>query len=258
MSSFGRLLAGPVIDQPREPFYNRKASRRDLLNAPDARLGQTRVTTRERRLNSVLKNPGRSTDAQQVFLTLGLRFDEMDLPPFDLEGGDRRLDIVALLSWGQGGAQFRAEVDWRNGVQVSVPASQVEVSALYEDVDINTFLGCTVSAGYCWGASGNRVLPTRTFPKLDLEAGAVAIVPVPPFANAFTVYQVGGDVTATLLGGPDVTDRVFGTIDPTILGSAAILGGEGVKLPGGCRFIALTNPDVALDAEPTIMFTLNL
>lgn len=253
MPSFGRLLAPVPRPQP-EPFDHR-LTRRSLLDASDAQLGQSSRVIRDRgqKIWSVLKNDGRAAESREILLSLGLEFDTLDIP----EGvADRRLDILALIHWGQGGTQFRAEVDWRNGVQISVPAANVQVDAQFlEPADPGTFRSATVKAGYTWGCSTNRSFPTRTFPKVLIADGGAAIFPVPPFAFSFFVFLDDTGGTATTLGGPALTDRAFDSYSTAELDAARDT--EGLRLPGAARFLAVIAPPEQ-DASATVMFALNL
>lgn len=251
MPTFGRTLA-PVPRPEPEPFDHR-LTRRSLLDATDAQLGQGQRVIRDRgqKIWSILKNDGRAAESREILLSLGLEFDALDIP----EGvDDRRLDILALVRWGQGGVQFRAELDWRNGVQISVPAANVQVDAQFlEPAEPGTFRAAHLKAGYTWGCSANRSFPTRTFPTVTIPALGAAIFPVPPFAFSFFVFLSDPAATAIELGGPALTDRIFDIIDAAALDAARDT--EGIRLAGACRFIAIVATE---ELDATLMFALNL
>lgn len=199
-----------------------------------------------------------------LLISLGADFNPTDALP---AGTDRRINAIARLLWGQGGANFTAEVDWRTGTQLVVPASFVEIAAVIEEAaDPDVYLNLRVDAGIAPGAATHRAYPTRTFPQVVIPPGGEAIFPVPPFAYSFIPYAdftpVGitpGSVLTQTLGGPLATDQVYSTFVGDDW-SLIQIAGEGYKLPGACRFIRIFNGnlDPGDDLPVTAMFALQL
>jgi hypothetical protein len=108
--------------------------------------------------------------------------------PAGSSGLSRSFSIVGILEWGVGGATQRAEFDFQNGVQLSVPAQAIKVSCKLEGIlSDSTPPKLGASAVISTGSPARTRQPTRTITLQPLGSGDPldAIIPIPAFARAF-------------------------------------------------------------------------
>lgn len=113
--------------------------------------------------------------------TLSLSYNEAALADATVQ-----FDIKAEVTIGAGGTTHRAVLDWRDGVQFSVPMNALDVIASYSrlyNVSSDLDLRLNVTLGH-FGRSGNT--PTYTQP-FSVDAGANDFVTIPQFASRLLV-----------------------------------------------------------------------
>lgn len=191
---------------------------------------------------------GDSRNTHVATIDLGYKFQEVSAP------SSHRWDGLARLRWGIGGTQLEAVLDWKQGIQISVPAACLSVSAFNENVDIDSqYAAVELRAIVGWGNRAARSYPTRSFRFVQLANGATSpVLPVPNFAYS---VQLAAPTLAVYVAGVLLTlfaDRA-GTIPVQIVSGVdlrAALAGEGIKLHGLARFWTLTNGAAIADFEP--------
>jgi len=218
-----------------------------MLDVKDTQLGRNQRISRTDAPKSVLFAKGRS---QQALIATVHTQVIVPLDAYAGAPGDRRAPIVGLLKWGQGAANFTAEIDIRNGTSFSVVAADVSLDMVFEkaDTDPDTrALSADVAAAVVWGTRPGRSRPTRTLGRVTIATGTSHTFPVPAFAYAVAFYMptaaqyaAAATSTITLHEGPDVTD------DPELVVTMGELGTtpltlDGLLLSGNTRFVTFTN-----------------
>lgn len=166
------------------------------------------------------------------------------------DAGDRRAPIVGLLSWGQGGASFSAEVDLLNGTCFSLVAADVTMNCRFEakDTDADTrALFALVGAAVVWGDRPARARPTRTLGRVTLATATAHTFAVPAFAYSVGFYMptsaqylAAATSTITLHEGPDPTDDPELVVTMGELGTSQLTQ-EALLLAGNSRFVTFSN-----------------
>ena len=217
---------------------------------PERNLGGSEAILRERagRPTAIIRASGSSLYSHTVTVNLGLG----DLIFPDGVTG-RRANILALVEWGQGGGSFRAEVDVKEGSALTVVATFLNISAMFdpddpaETPDVRPE-SAVVTAALIWGSRPGGPIPTRTQRRAIPSAGS-AIVPIPNFARSLGVSVGDSGVMAgttpgldlTFLGGPAATDLAL----LSLAGASGILQesvtGLGICFPEGARFLEVSN-----------------
>src|SRR5947207_7259075 len=176
----------------------------------------------------LIRSPGTSQGARMVTVHAGVTFAEQDIPA----NGQRTLGLVGTLEWGQGGATFRAEFDFKSGAALTVVASFVDLRVAYEppigDPD-GRFLRCLVSGALVWGTRPGRGLTTRSLRAVIPDGGARTFA-VPNFAFAvqfltpatawFTAPLAASSIT--FHGGPTPADDPSLVVAPADVGLSAL------------------------------------
>jgi hypothetical protein len=218
---------------------------RHVHEQPDVAMGRTLELTLGKGVE-LIRSPGRSQGARVVTVHAGVTFNEQDIPT----AGQRTLGLVGTLGWGQGGASFQAEFDFKSGVALTLVASFVDLRVAYEpaigDPD-GRFRKCLVSAALVWGTRPGRGLTTRTLRAVVPDGGAHTFaVPNWAFAVQFLTpatawYSAPLAASAiTFHGGPTPADDPSLVVAPADVGLAALTF-DGVKLAESVRFVTVTN-----------------
>ena len=194
----------------------------------------------------LIRAPGTSQGARVVTVHAGVTFNEQDMPA----DGERTLGLIGTLEWGQGGANFRAEFDFKSGTALTVVASFVDVRVQYEAAigePDGRFRKCLVSAALVWGTRPGRGLATRTL-RAIIPDGDSHTFAVPDWAFAvqfFTPVTAWfaaplGTSSITFHGGPTPADDPSLVVAPADVGISSLLF-DGVKLAETVRFVTVTN-----------------
>lgn len=152
----------------------------------------------------ILRTTVQSDSGFGSFVSLALGIDiEDDSAALDA-------DISGILRYGTGGASRVVEFDWLEGLQLSVPASALDLSAQIESLDVNAFTA-TLSAfvvPYNSARPASEVQPVRrTIVVSSLAAGATSTpVKVPSMASTFQIVPISNvdPFDLTVLGSFDV------------------------------------------------------
>ncbi len=222
---------------------------------PDRNQGGAETVELGKAPTLLLRASGSSDYSWTVTVDVGVsdeRFSDADSPR---SGG-----VVAVLEWGHGAATFRAEVDARQGTQVTIVATSLKVFALIEadSEDPGALQSAQVNAALIWGARPARSYVTRSHrivvPAADDGRDGTAVALAPPFAESLTVCSSDPDVMSgddatldvALLAGPDAADVALLTFSNAsgVLERAATE--NGIRLPGEARAVLLSNSS---DAE---------
>jgi hypothetical protein len=221
-----------------------------ITGLPDNNQGQGQTVTSNGVPVPLIRAHGSSVFSYTVTVQLGigdLVFPDGPPPP-----ADRRGHILALLRWGQGGASFSAEVDWKVGTQVTLVATSLEVAARFdpEDGPQDALIErAIVNAALVWGSRPGELTVTRS-QRRTFGAGASLILPIPNFASSLVLASsvagvIDGSVpglTVNFLGGPLATDRNY--LSVTGASGAflqALSSSGGIAIPGGARFLEIIN-----------------
>ncbi len=167
----------------------------------------------------VLETPKQSSDeAEAITVTLGYSCDDQ-LPA----GQQEPVLVVARITWGVGGAQFVADVDWDQGKTFTLFASSIRIEAIYT-VAV-PFLGnpptLELSAAVAYGTRGfsaNALKLTKNFG--NVFAATTAVTEIPRWATAVTVLtsvaaaQVNFQKTITAFGSAILPSVLVGASNP--------------------------------------------
>jgi len=150
-------------------------------------------------------------------------------------GADAQPQLVLVVSWGQGGATHRAEIDIGNGVVVSFWASAIQLA--YRDDDpapgpgqVKNPIRIAGSLSYLQQVGRPARLTRRV---LALAPAGLIVLPVPAFASDLLIETsvAGGTVLVELL-----------TLTSVVVSAVAGVAPLGpIPLPNGTRLARLTN-----------------
>jgi hypothetical protein len=189
---------------------------------------------------SIIRVFGDDHDAEVLTVVLNLE------PTQTLSAGTN-FAAIGILSWGIGGQQNQAEVDFMHGAMVSVPASYLEVSVRNDET-----LELNVSASVGYGSRGGSSVPTA-FRTLQFRAANLQAPASPPsasFTDEVTIPRwaavgivVYDPPTASIT--LSVVDRsnvvMFQRVNPAI--------GESFPILNGSRTVRITNTS----SPPTLL-----
>ena len=205
-------------------------------------IGASVVFNRDSGEQVVLKTPPCARTENTRVATIDLGFEYLDPAP----AGQTLWEGLARITWGVGGSSIEAIVDWKRGVQLSVPAACISISAFNDqDDDPPAPARVRLTALLGWGNRAARSYPTRSFRfGAVLAGGNTGILPIPAFSYAFQLATTNVDVYAAA----GTLFEIFGdaagaTLVQVVTGTdlrAALLT-EGVKLHGFGRFFRVTN-----------------
>ena len=201
--------------------------------------------------------PGGCAWGEQLLVVLGVDFKrrrECKAPP----PSDGFAGVRAIVQWGigeinLGSCGLTAEIDWKHGTVLRVPAEGICVLARYDtcgdcdhaDAKIDLPVAC-VSAGLAYGCGPHTVNTLTEFARLKTSTD-VALIPVPPFA-----------VGVTVLGSTDLPLQV----EIVNLCGLRTPHDGALKhtrpLPNGSAFIELRAPSLVLPASALVVFELSL
>jgi hypothetical protein len=218
-----------------------------VVAQPDLNLGNSAKVTPQMKPQVVLKSDGSSIYSWTLTCDLGLRNVRF---PDDAQS-PKHGAFLALVTWGQGGTNFEAEIDVKEGAQFTVVATSIKVSAVVdpdEPNDDGLVLEGEVNAAIVWGTRPGRSRCTRT-KRVIVPANDEVIVPIPNFAESLVVMSPDGTVMSgatgpiglEYLGGPDTGDLVFLSVTNATNFFIDILSGSGLQVPGGARYLKVTN-----------------
>jgi hypothetical protein len=198
----------------------------------------------------LIRVPEPTSKAHIVTVTMGATFKGEGLTPH----------LLGKLEWGNGKSAFSADVDVKNGAQLSVGATWINFDVGFDpkrtSKDVK-YQGARVSAALTTGVSSGTSLVTRTLTTGPLKRDGRVVLEVPPFAQAVRIlcpelefYSADEHAAhVTLHAGPDpITGRV-------IAGSPAALGlsiYRRIELAETSRYLTIENRSLkALHLHPT-------
>lgn len=181
-------------------------------------------------------------------ISLGIAFD-INLIPLS---GDAQFSVDALIKYGSGGVTQEIEVDWANGVTLSVPMNAVNVIARYSDFSTknNTPPDLRLRVNLAPGGEVQGYATKSNVVSVSVADGAT--IPIPPFARRLSV-QRGGGATAgawsanmiyTFIGSASAGD--IGGFDGAEF--LANFAGVGVPIPPSARAVAIDNNTAGSEA----------
>jgi hypothetical protein len=190
----------------------------------------------------ILRAFGNDRGTEDVNLTLGI--EDLD-PVIPVKG----IEAIGILEWGTGDTRQVAEIDWKEGANLAVPCSIIQLRASVAALGVFP-VGASVrlKANIAWGA-GSSTHVTRTL-RVTVPAGGTATFRIPKFAAKF--FPLPQDPAAaagiwTMLSGPGGDIVNFGTV--------AAAQFPGVEIPGIAKFATLT---AAAGAGLSALFLLSL
>ena len=210
-------------------------------------MGQTVTVTRTSGATSVIDAQGTTQGARIVTVDVGVAFADGNIPKEPAVG--RSMALRGMLMWGAGKGRFTAAVDINNGTQITLAASSVELSVIFEPKtteDDARFTEARVTGALVWGSRPSTAPVNRTLPERLIEPGKPETFRVPWFAHsvrwmspdpAFYSAPLSA-VRMTFHGGPTVLD------DPALVMSPA-MGGfiarDEVPFAESTRFVTVEN-----------------
>lgn len=174
-------------------------------------------------------------------VTLGIAYDISLVPG----GGDGQFGIDGLIRYGSGGVTQEVEVDWAEGVAISMPMNAVNVIARYSDTTgkNNTPADLRLRVNLAPGGH-QRGFATKST-KIFIESAASEVVAIPKFARRLSVqrgfgstggawdanmnYAFRGSLSAGDTGGFDGAEFLTS------------FAGKGVPIPPTARAVRVTN-----------------
>jgi hypothetical protein len=200
----------------------------------------------------LLQLDGRVDDTDMVAIQLGLKLAS---PLQSLVAG-AFFNFTALLQWGVGNAIYEAEVDWKQGTVLTLPANFLSVKARVPVTDA-TVPDIVLAAGLAYGtAPEHRSRATFTVFTPAIVHGGVAVttVPIPPWATSFGCaprnFQTG--FVGPIVIQPSAAGVANGLIEPSNTG--AQIDCETFTIPNGSTELDITNQDNAKDQDLVIIF----
>lgn len=203
---------------------------------------QPGITTRID-LRNILRAQDMSCDSP-AWVTLQLLLDLKGSAGYEAVVGEGfvTLEAIADINWGHKNGKFSAEVDWRTGTMVHLPATYVDIRPviLSEPAAIN-WTQVMFSAAIC-PATVPQSKPTRSFGVITLAAAEVLTLTIPNWTTEIAAFPTA----------------LAGTPAPLTAVEVRQLGGSGSGLPydirqldayeccghcvhGHARFLRLTN-----------------
>lgn len=201
------------------------------------------------------KNAG--DDAEAIGVTLGFQPVVAETTP------QVRVVSTALLTWGIGGAIFEAEMDWLQGLTFSLFASYVRVGLRVQSILAASEIKYIFSAALAYGQNGSRgqASPCRLTRSVgSLNALSSAELPIPAWANSFTIVDTNAFATAPTLGisvstiaGAPIANYAY-----TSRANGANLTENQYPIPNGGRTLEITNTGGAATSGISVIFNLAL
>lgn len=186
-----------------------------------------------RNSQSILKTPDLGKSDVWT-LALGIDVNEQDLPD--------NYSFIASIEFGAGGATQVVEVDWIQGMAITLPGSAFQVTAIMDDsltppAGGQVYLKATAAKG-----TALQTHPTRTVAYAVLGGGATVAHIIPPFAKSVTLLKGG-----TLAESPFLADKTYTFLNPAGNATGAFLGTDfalydgAIPIPKGSYQLQLTN-----------------
>ena len=188
-------------------------------------------------------------------MTVALGFSG-PLPPTGSAPGVADADIVAVLSIGIGGNMYAAEVDFQNGLELTIAAAAMKVNAEYRTIPGTPFATAspgkvTVAASLARGAVANAQPPQRTLGQDNIiTPGTTVVYNVPTFAKSFRVMaQPVPNLEVAIVGGANI---------PSSLVNVVTSQSEEIEIPNGARQVWVKNNAIVNCQLLRLVFALSL
>ena len=209
-------------------------------------MGQTVTLTRDSGATTVIDAQGTTQGARIVTVDVGVTFADAHIP--EVSGG-RSMALRGMLMWGAGSGRFTADVDINSGTQITLAASSVELSVIFEPKTTEEdarFTQARVTAALVWGSRPSTAPVSRTLPEAEISLGESKMFRIPWFAHSVRWLSpdpvfYGATLSAVRLtfhGGPTTAD------DPSLVMSPA-MGGfvarDAVPFAESARFVTVEN-----------------
>lgn len=204
-----------------------------------------------------------SQNADNLVVSVGVSDIEFDsvVPPGTLYSAN----IIAEITFGVAGGRQVVEVDAKSGVQLSLTADSLEVTAKLENWENpGSPRSVRVAASVGIGGRAARAFPTRTYPIQAVPAGGGVNFRIPPYAYSLMLF---GDAGLFVPGAGSVL--VTGSNGSVGYSGGAILANvqanqvaeanitDGYKLPNGAATVTVFNASSdPLNVSP--MFALSI
>jgi hypothetical protein len=172
-----KIDRGEIVVPTLRPLAGRQANNR----------GNSAVIEPNRNLVTIVESGKDSgPDAESIVVALGLEIAN-DSNHEHIRSREA-IDIKAVIDFGVGGADYRALVDWQQGMVLTVPASYIRVSALYNH-HFEHAPKVKLDASLSYGFVGHRGTGGRYTQDLGIVApGArTGFVQIPKFAASFSI-----------------------------------------------------------------------
>ena len=209
-------------------------------------MGQTVTVTRTSQATTVIDAQGATQGARIVTVDVGVTFADANIPE---SAGGRSMALRGTLMWGAGSGRFTADFDINSGAQVTLAASSVELSVVFEPKtaeEDRRFKEARVTGAVVWGSRPSTAPVARTLPEVLIETGNQQTFRVPNFSHSVRwlspdpmFYDASlSAVRLTFHGGPTVMD------DPSLVMSPA-MGGfvarDAVPFAESARYVTVEN-----------------
>lgn len=243
-----RRLVAQVPERGRGPeaFGQPFGQGRGLLDRPDAQnVGRSvdiNLTAVSTAAANILNLTGDDEHAQVYTLTFWFQH-------VNPAAGDFVTSLVALLSWGSGGVQYTATVDFQMGTVVQLCASSIRIDVRGQGQGTAK---CMVQIGY--GASGERKAQSTS--RLAAIAMGVTEAPlaIPQFANRCQAQRTPATANFVV----DFLNRASVVLSSFTIGNGPGSGSEILWIPAGASHWRITNGLSADIDRLNMVFGLNL
>jgi hypothetical protein len=227
-------------------------------------------TTPEQVVNSFVATPrDAGDDAENLMVVLGQK------PVTDAAIGvgnaqwDNIVDAIAVLTWGIGGAQFDAEIDWQQGTCFTIPASFLRIGLrLGPGGDGEQEASFLFSAAIAYGSGGSRlasplrrtISPTISGnPSIPWAAGQQSdIMSIPAFANSATIVDRSNGSWRLELLSAELGASFGVNYERNDYSNAASQFEAQFPIPNGYRMFRVQNVGLSTAFSPKVIFNLAL
>jgi hypothetical protein len=167
----------------------------------------------------------------------------------------------AVVTWGTSGAQFRAEVDWRNGQSFGVwgswAAVQFRLGRTYVNIAGAAYPNARIGAALTPAQPSHRAMPvTRSYVLGDIIAGSTLGAAVPPHAER-VVHLYSSATNADEPRRLRFVDNT-GDLRAMVNFTTTNFQGSGVWVPHDTEIVELQNTSLVTLLDVQLIFLLSL
>jgi hypothetical protein len=183
-------------------------------------------------------------------------------PNYGPVGANRTFAPCAIIEFGIGGVQSRAEVDWIDGQVIQIPASFLRLSARLDPLNAQPL--AIPDPNVALGANVGKLPKTRVTPlqksfsipsAAPLAHGASQTCRIPPFATSARFNYFRG---AVLPVAPSKVEILVLDAFENVMYDQTLDNTDTVPLAGGATFVQIFNNDAGNSLFGSLIFTIEL